>query len=128
MRLIDADKVMEELYKAKEENEEARMVLIDNDFEMLINDAPTIDAVEVVRCKDCKWYDPPHIEYNDGSREDYPTRFVTIDEGINIGGKCTNKKSVYCCNHDREDPEDQQEIVIFRSPEDFCSYGERSEE
>ena len=21
--------------------------------------APTVDAVEVVRCKDCKWYSPP---------------------------------------------------------------------
>ena len=24
----------------------------------LIDDAPTVDAVEVVRCRDCKWYMP----------------------------------------------------------------------
>lgn len=94
MRLIDADALMEELYKAKEENEEARMVLIDNDFEMLINDAPTIDAVEalvkqgynvtleydarvtpsshtdlvnVVRCKDCKHWRGELIETSIGN-------------------------------------------------------------
>lgn len=54
MRLIDADALKEELLKAKEENEKEHLVLIDNDFITLIHDAPTVDAVEVVRCKDCK--------------------------------------------------------------------------
>lgn len=26
----------------------------------IIEDAPTVDAMEVVRCKDCKWYDITH--------------------------------------------------------------------
>ncbi len=51
MRLIDADKLCDMLY--------------DNDFTMLcpldevsgvIDDAPTVDAVVVTRCKDCKHY------------------------------------------------------------------------
>lgn len=48
-RLIDADKLLENKFK--------------NDiswtaFEKLIKRQPTVDAVEVVRCKDCKyWYD-----------------------------------------------------------------------
>ena len=26
----------------------------------IIEDAPTVDVMEVVRCKDCKWYDKTH--------------------------------------------------------------------
>ena len=31
-----------------------------------------IRLTELVRCKDCRWYDPPYIDYNDGTRKDYP--------------------------------------------------------
>lgn len=62
MRLIDADALLEEycgdcLYK-------------DSDFCTAedpacgtagwVKDAPTVDAVEVVRCKDCIWYGKNH--------------------------------------------------------------------
>ena len=48
MRLIDADSLeTHEIY----EGEWVRVVYADD-----IDNAPTIDAVEVVRCKDCKWY------------------------------------------------------------------------
>lgn len=45
MRLIDAD----ELLKCKEDHQMISTHLIWN--------APTIDALEVVRCKDCRWWD-----------------------------------------------------------------------
>lgn len=52
MRLIDADKLKEEL-----ENWSVDLTnplhLVKEDAFMLIENAPTIDAVQVVRCKDC---------------------------------------------------------------------------
>ena len=85
--------------------------------------------VSVVRCKDCRWYDCPHIEHNDGTRTDYPTESVTIDVGINCGGTCVNPfPKTYCLNHERENPDDLERLVIYRNPTDFCSLGERKEE
>lgn len=46
MRLIDADALIDELGISDE----------DIIFEGMLEDAPTIDAMPVVRCKDCKWY------------------------------------------------------------------------
>lgn len=45
MRLIDADALL----KHKSDHETISTHLIWN--------APTVDAVPVIRCKDCKWYD-----------------------------------------------------------------------
>lgn len=50
MRLIDAHDLMERLYDA---NPKGRVELAE-----LIETEPTVDAVEVVRCKDCKKYIP----------------------------------------------------------------------
>ena len=48
MRLIDADALSEKLC-------ETTIFIKDGEvFQRMINDAPTIDAVPVVRCKDCK--------------------------------------------------------------------------
>ncbi len=47
MRLIDADALIDELGISDE----------DIIFEGMLEDAPTIDAVPVVRCKDCRWWD-----------------------------------------------------------------------
>lgn len=50
MRLIDADALSEKLCKIT-------IFIKDGEkFQRMINDAPTIDAVEVVRCKDCKYW------------------------------------------------------------------------
>ena len=93
----------------------------------IIRELPTID---LVMCGECKWYDKPHIKYNDGTRKDVEEDelWVTSDVGINVGGRCKNHidLKIYCLNHNREDPEDYQRLVIFRHPTDFCSYGERA--
>ena len=119
MRLIDADALV-----SLEEVKHKGCAYIEE-----INNAPTIDAVPVVRCKDCKWYDPPHIEYNDGTRKDITgnDEWVTADIGLNVGGKCYNFAGEYCLSHDREDPDDYEELVKFRGLMDFCSNGERKE-
>ena len=55
MRLIDADKLMEELdnivYTRKATDRHALQIV------SAIRNAPTVDAVEVVRCKDCKYWE-----------------------------------------------------------------------
>ena len=52
MRLIDADK-LKEWFLRPYSNEETYSNI---DICSRINSAPTVDAVEVVRCKDCKNY------------------------------------------------------------------------
>ena len=68
-----------------------------------LNEAPTADVVEVVRCKDCKKW------------EKY--------ENTSGAGYCHNKK--YCFTYgtmlDRE-------FTPITMPDDYCSYGERREE
>ena len=84
MRLIDADAFFSEFGELDKEP---------------YNNAPTVDAVEVVRCKDCKWFDEsiyPELR---------PTRFcyrLKNNKGVHIG-----------YNWDGND---------------FCSYGERRED
>ena len=62
-RLIDADKRVEEIKKQYCDGcynyggVRCRACLVD-DAMCLIDDAPTVDAVEVVRCRDCKHCDP----------------------------------------------------------------------
>ena len=53
MRLIDADKLIAKAYIMQEPNGFIHSVVT----ERQIAKAPTIDAVPVVRCKDCKYRD-----------------------------------------------------------------------
>lgn len=59
MRLIDADALSVEVDKSKHHNPHSQGLLSVNHtnehdhFIKMIYDAPTVDAVEVVRCKDC---------------------------------------------------------------------------
>lgn len=56
MRLIDADALTEELKGAIERNHEYHMVVIDNDFKTLIDDAPIIEPVRHGRWMDMKGF------------------------------------------------------------------------
>lgn len=51
MRLIDADcvELVETIWR--------RAFKTRSDIQDWLNNAPTVDAVRVVRCKDCKFYD-----------------------------------------------------------------------
>ena len=55
-RLIDANAVAQEVRKNNRENFTRRDWTSKNVC-TLLEYAPTVDAVEVVRCKDCKYYD-----------------------------------------------------------------------
>ena len=66
-RLIDADDLLAE-YDRQHEGEPGKA-------RKLIEDAPTIDAVEVVRCKDCKHrYSDSWCEYVDDDDNFYCAR------------------------------------------------------
>ncbi len=59
MRLIDADELEEKLYDNMRKYDvydscETKIISGIMEAQDLIDDAPTIDAMEVIRCKDCK--------------------------------------------------------------------------
>ena len=53
MRLIDADAFIEE---ARNRIDIQDMYLPIHIKEMVLDELPTVDAVPVIRCKDCRWY------------------------------------------------------------------------
>ena len=55
MRLIDADALKSKVQAQEWKRDPAVMLALDWIY-MLLNEQPTIDAVPVVRCKDCKHY------------------------------------------------------------------------
>lgn len=57
MRMIDADKLVDMLY----DNEFAVLCPLD-EVSGVVDACPTVDAVPVVRCKECKWF----ADNNDG--------------------------------------------------------------
>lgn len=58
MRLIDADKALSEVkpYEASDENWSVTGGTAIRLIHSTINNAPTVDAVPVVRCKDCRYF------------------------------------------------------------------------
>lgn len=81
------------------------------------------DLVEVVRCKDCVHYDPPHvinngerIEYSDLPQEAFGVaeHMVSSQYGVNVAGRCT-------VDYNNGYTEDKR---VYRKETDFCSKGE----
>ena len=99
-RLYDAaeEKYMED--RSKTENVIARAMLSDarRRIQMLIAYAPSVDAIPVVRCKDCKYY------------RNHPN------------GLC------YLHTEPKENERGYSGEAVCVEPDDFCSYGERREE
>ena len=75
MRLIDADALINESLK------EGAYGYVDT---YQIANAPTVDAVPVVRCKDCKWFEP---EDEDGDCWCYYDSDITFRDGYCSWGK-----------------------------------------
>lgn len=70
MRLIDADELIDHKFKSASERMDLSVAYMKgwNDaIDSIDENAPTIDAVPVVRCKDCKYYDDKYeyCENND---------------------------------------------------------------
>lgn len=81
---------------------------------------------EIVRCKDCIYYDPPHVE-NNGVRYEYDempadafdalgTGLVNAEYGINIGGRCC--VDYYCKNY-------SDDKRVFVREDNYCGRAER---
>ena len=84
MRLIDADALSEKLC-------ETTIFIKDGEvFQRMINDAPSADAVEVVRCKDCKYG-----EY----RQDFDDYECGVD-----GCGLVYDADFYCSDGERREP------------------------
>ena len=67
-RYIDADKLKEECFKFTNDVSRSAMAFVQGQ----INAAPTADVVEVVRCRDCKFWGIPHA--NDIEKAHYCCR------------------------------------------------------
>ena len=62
MRLIDADAFIEE---ARSRIDMQDMYLPIHIKEMVLDELPTVDAVPVIKCKDCRWWDYGQNEYGE---------------------------------------------------------------
>lgn len=80
MRLIDADK-LDWWYKGR-------------NIRRVIDDAPTVDAVVVTRCKDCKWF----ADNNDG--EWYGCQMFQV---VRITPEDAPKPDDFCSYGERKD-------------------------
>ena len=83
MMLIDADALLDEFLKRYAERERSRNLVfaaceIKQDFADMISDFPTVDAVPVVRCRDCKHYKSQKKSAHWENRANYCNRVVTI--------------------------------------------------
>ena len=118
MRLIDADDLLAE-YDRQHEGEPGKA-------RKLIEDAPNVDAVEVVRCKDCVYWMPKHVKMNDGTIRFYERNegIVTIEKGINVGSYCKRFDDVTVHGY-RDGEPCIDKTKAWCNKDDFCSYGER---
>lgn len=93
------------------------VVLAYGDCYAMAKTAPAVDAVEVVRCKDCIWFTGRHILHGDGTKTfvDKESPFVTVDVGINVQAKCDRHSYV-------------ENNFVNDDGNDYCSYGRRESE
>ena len=109
MRLIDADEMLQDESEAymkaqvalSRKGSDATVMLnqlVHKKLQMLIADTPTIDAVPVVRCKDCRYYDYP---FSDSAA-------ARVSDGAN--------PERWCC---------RLGLVGAFDKDDYCSHGER---
>src|SRR5574344_52923 len=75
-RLIDADRAIEIVRDQGIAHPNAYHLT--NYATLILREAPTVDAVPVVRCKDCKHYRPQKKSAHWENRANYCNRIVTI--------------------------------------------------
>lgn len=95
------------------------------EYEQMITPLKQEIQPEIIRCKDCSYYDPPHVE-NNGVRYEYTempkeafdelgTGLVNLEYGINVGGRC-------CRDYNVSYSEDKR---VFVPENNFCGRAER---
>ena len=105
MRLIDGDRMAEEETEAfvAAKKQIANMNLLQTNLlahakvQKLIADTPTVDAVPVVRCRECKYYQP---EYWGEVQVGYPCKCD--------GGMTNPEPESYCSLGERRDADGQE--------------------
>lgn len=122
MRLIDADAALE-VVAIMDCPPGVRIAA-----EHRIDALPAVDAVPVVRCGECIYWQKPQIRTLDGMYRDYlPDEVdhllgchgVTADIGINVGGYCNG----YWVKNYVEDGRHE-----WKGKYEFCSRGERRDD
>lgn len=101
MRLIDADKLLQEI-EFEYDLDYGETLINPRDFADAVCDSPTVDAVPVVRCKGCE-----HAE-----------RYARIDG--TAGYYCGHPQNTFAFD-DRWD----RVFKPVKKPDDFCSRGQR---
>ena len=76
-RLIDADKLID-FIDIGHLRHSGELCYSEIDVANLLLHAPTVDAVEIVRCRDCKHYKPQKKSAHWENRANYCNRIVTI--------------------------------------------------
>ena len=96
------------------------------DVVSMIDRQPAVDAVPVVRCKECVYWTPRHVKMNDGTiRFCEPNEgIVTIEKGINVGSYCKRFDDVTVHGY-RDGEPCIDKTKAWCNQDDFCSYGER---
>ena len=110
MRPIDADALHEirftDIFNENVRHSKSKLYMLGwNDaIDAIIYDTPTVDAVPVIRCKDCKHWLPHEqfgFDYDNGEYHNYCALLV---------------------------PEDDDYYAFTREADEFCSRAERKEE
>ena len=95
----------------------------DFDFTTRPGWCPMKEQPEIIRCKECQHWKPPHVEltdgrqrsYKDGDKNDPFGIGVSLDVGINIGGRCWLE---YNRGYGRD-------MRVWRGEKDYCSRAEK---
>ena len=96
--------------------------LMEEIIEKLFEALPAADVVEVVRCKDCIYFQPDFVLTDSGERRPYTKKekeslfggLVDASKGINCGSRC-----------ERYEYWEENGIPVWFNENDFCSYGKR---
>lgn len=102
MRLIDADALDREMYRKSFEVDDGRNVwnsglwIRYKIYEEAIRDAPTVDAVPVIRCKDCALW-------NDADSEHLVGYCTEGDGRLPSNGEKITFRNEWCCWAERKE-------------------------
>lgn len=98
----------------------------DMNISFVLGKIAEVPTIEIVRCKDCVYYDPPHV-INNGDRIEYsdlPQEMFGVAEhivsskyGVNVGGRCT-------VDYLKGYSEDKR---VYRQDYNYCGYGKQKE-
>lgn len=100
MRLIDADALKEELNNWAVDLTKSKFPhYIKDDADCIIDTAPTVDAVPVVRCKDCEWYVRSIIKQDGTLDKRYKPDWCDLYRRV-------REETYFCADGERRDDED----------------------